>query len=384
MHAVTPNSRTSRVAIHPAKSYASFMKNSLGFVSFLSVILFSSVLVCASTATAADPSSPAEKTEAMELFCSEQAEMGTPFKICVYAPLSEKMTVGFDLQKAFRKLKSMNDWMSEWQPGTQLSQVNASAGVKPVKVGQELFEMLEATLKVSEKTEGAFDPTFNAFWGLYNFKPGQEREPTDTEIKERLPLVNYKDVVLDRANSTVFLKRVGMKLGLGGNGQGYGVDHIVGDLKKHYSAGYADGSGDTYFWGKKPDGSLWTTAVRDPRDKSKNVLRIYGTDFSVTTSGDDEKFFIKNGRRIHHILDPKTGRSATGLRQATVISRNAFDADSVDTACVVLGPEKAKTLIEGEGFRGVFITEKGVTMTKGLKKQQTPWGEVYAIEGELK
>lgn len=359
--------------------------------TLITLVLFSSVSVPSNARAEgeAPTQAPAEKSAVeQDLFCATQVEMGTPFKICVYAPVTEKMSVGFDLQKAFKKIHTMNEWMSDWLPHTQLSQVNKNAGIKPVKVGADLFAMLEVTLKYSEITEGAFDPTFNAFWGLYNYKKGQEREATDQEIKDRLPLVNYRNVVLDKSNSTVFLKTAGMKLGLGGNGQGYAVDHVVDELKKNYKAGYADGSGDTYFWGKKPDGSMWTTAVRDPRDPSKNVMRIYGTDFSITTSGDDEKFFMKNGRRIHHILDPKTGRPATGLRQATVISHLAFDADTVDTACVVLGPEKSKAMIEKKGFRGVFITDKkgdeGVTLTKGFKKEKTPWGEVFVIDGELK
>lgn len=318
-----------------------------------------------------------------ELACGEKAEMGTPFRICVFADPSEKLTVTADLEKGFKKLREINDWMSEWQPGTQLSQVNEAAGAKPVKVGEELFDLLQYTLKVSEHTSGAFDPTFNAFWGLYNFKKGHEREPTDAEIKERLPLINYKNVVLNAKDKTAFLKQPGMKLGLGGLGQGYGVDVVVTELKKRYSAGYVDGSGDTYFWGKKPNGSLWVTGVRDPRDKSKVVLRLYGTDFAITTSGDDEKFFMVGDRRVHHIIDPKTGRSATKARQVTVISRRALDADAYDTGSLVLGPVDGKAVLEKQGYRAVFVTDKDVVLTKGLKKISTEWGEVYEVEGVL-
>lgn len=322
--------------------------------------------------------------EQSQLKCAERAEMGTPFRICVYAKQSELMNVGFDLDRAFKKLKTMNDWMSDWQPETQLSRVNKSAGIKPEKVGQELFDLLKYTFEVSAKTEGAFDPTFNAFWGLYNFKPGQEREPTDSEIKERLPLIDWRSVELNEKDRTVFLKKTGMKLGLGALGQGYGVDHVIEDLKKNYSAGFVDGSGDTAFWGKKPDGSLWVTGIRDPRDKNKTVMRIYGTDFAITTSGDDEKFFMRGDRRVHHIIDPKTGKPATASRQVTVIAKRALDADAFDTGVFVMGPAKGKRLIEAQGYQAVFVSADGVTMTKGLKKKTTPWGEVFEVEGELK
>lgn len=332
---------------------------------------------------AQNPDGTVKSAPELELVCVEKGEMGTPFKICVFANPAEKMSVEFELQKSYRRLREINDWMSEWQPGTQLSQVNQAAGAHPVKVGSALFDLLQYTAKVSENTDGAFDPTFNAFWGLYNFKPGQHREPTDEEIKERLPLINYKNVVLDPKEKTVFLKQAGMKLGLGGLGQGYGVDEVVKELKKRYSAGYVDGSGDTYFWGKKPNGAHWVTGVRDPRDKANVALRIYGTDFAVTTSGDDEKYFMVGDRRVHHIIDPKTGRPSTASRQVTVISRFALDADAYDTGTFVLGPEKGKKLIEKLGYRAVFITDKAVTLSKGFKKVKTEWGDVYEIEGQL-
>lgn len=347
--------------------------------------IFAAVILIPFSVVASESAAPLVKPsqETPELVCLEQVEMGTPFKVCVYVSPSERMNVRFDIQKAFREIRKINGWMSEWQPGTQLSQVNAAAGARPVPVGRELFELLQFTLKVSEETEGAFDPTFNAFWGLYNFKPNQHREPTDLEIQERLPLVNWQNLVLDSKAKTVFLKKPGMKLGLGGVGQGYGVDHIVKDLKRRYSAGFVDGSGDTYFWGKKPDGSLWTTAVRDPRQPTHAVLRLYGTDFAITTSGDDEKYFMVGNRRVHHIIDPKTGKSSNASRQVTVISKRALDADIYDTGAFVLGPERGKALLEKKGYRGIFVTDKQVVLTSGLKKVQSKWGEVYEIEGEL-
>lgn len=314
------------------------------------------------------------------LMCAEKAEMGTPFKVCVYAEESRRKETQGDLAKAFAELQEINAWMSDWIPGTELNQVNDSAGMKPVSVRKELFDILKYVREVSDATEGAFDPSFNAFWGLYNFKEGQNREPTEKEIAERLPLVNYKNIELDEKKQTVFLKKPKMKIGLGGIGQGYGVDQIVKNLKKKYSAGYVDGSGDTYFWGKKPNGMMWVTGVRDPLNKIKDVGRIYGTDFAITTSGDDEKFFMVGDRRVHHILDPKTGKPVKGTRQVTVIARTATEADAYDTASFVMGRAKGEKVLEQKNLAAVFIDDSGVHFTKGLRKTKTDWGEVYLFE----
>lgn len=307
--------------------------------------------------------------------------MGTEFKICVFAPTGHALDVKQDLRDAFDGIKRMDAWMSEWRGDTELSRVNQAAGGAPVKVSSELLALVDYALGVARESGGAFDPTFNAFWGLYKFKKGEEREPSDEEIAERLPLINYRNVELDRAASTIRLAKPAMKLGLGGLGQGYAVDKTVELLKaRGYDAGYVDGSGDTYFWGRKPTGELWTAGIRDPTNHERVVARVYGTDFAVTTCGDDEKFFIKNGKRVHHVIDTATGRPATRSRQATVISKRALDADAFDTASFVLGPEPAVALLKKKGYEGVLIAADGrVMLTPGLKKRQTEWGEVLEV-----
>ncbi|MEQ1875906.1 MAG: FAD:protein FMN transferase [Bdellovibrionia bacterium] len=316
------------------------------------------------------------------LHCENQTEMATDYKICVFAEPTQWLNLKNDVRDAFKKIHEIDAWMSEWRPETELSKVNQAAGAQPVKVSKELFEAVQFALSVAKASDGAFDPTFNAFWGLYKFKKGEEREPTDEEIAERLPLINYKNVVLNEKDSTIFLKKPGMKLGLGGLGQGYAVDKTVAFLKERgYGAGFVDGSGDTYFWGKKPTGELWTAGVRDPSHHDKIVARIYGTDFAVTTCGDDEKFFIKQGRRIHHVIDTKTGRPANKSRQVTVIANKAIDADAYDTASFVLGPKEAKKVLKKKGFEAVLIASDGeVTFTDGLKPKKTDWGEVLTVK----
>jgi thiamine biosynthesis lipoprotein len=315
-----------------------------------------------------------------EYLCRERGEMGTPFKICAFVEKAQRTRYENDVQMAFSRIREMDSWMSEWRPETMLSQINQAAGLRAITVNNDLFELLSFSLQVSINTEGAFDPTFNALWGLYNFKKGSYREATEKELKEKLPLIDYRQVILNREKKTVFLKKPGMKLGLGGIGQGYAVD-VIGKMLKDrgYVAGFVDGSGDTLFWGKKPDGSLWKIGVRDPRDNSKLVGSIYGTDFAVTTCGDDNKFFMDGERRVHHVIDPKTGRPSQGVRQVTVIAKSAVVADAYDTAAFILGYKEGQRVLEKQGVEGIFVTDQKVITTPGVRIVTTSWGSSWQV-----
>lgn len=317
-----------------------------------------------------------------ELFCREKVEMWTNFKICLYVESSEKINAEIDLNQSFKKLAHIETWLSEWIEESELSKVNKAAGAQAVNVNKELFKLIQFSLEVAKSSDGYFDPSFNAFWGLYNFKKGEEKLPTEEQIKERLPLINYKNIILNHAKQTVFLKKPGMKLGLNAIGQGYGVDQVVTYLKSRgYKTGFVDGSGDTYFWGQKPNKELWTTGVRDPFNTSQAKLRIYGTDFAITTSGDDEKFFFKDGKRVHHLIDPKTGKPGRRARQATVIASSALEADAYDTACFLMGAKKCLQLAEKKSFGVILITpDKKTHTSKNLSLEHTNWGKVYRFK----
>lgn len=320
------------------------------------------------------------------LECGSRPEMGTPFKICLVIEAPQQVQAREDIALAFKEIHKINAWMSDWLPETQLSQINQAAGEKPVKVGRELLTVLLETLAVASTSNGALDPSFNVMWGTYNFKKGEEREATEEEIRTRLPLIDWRKVAVDSAKSTVFLKDKGMKIGLGAVGQSYAADRIVELLKKKkYVGGYVDGSGDTVFWGHKPGGALWTTGVRDPSNNEAVLLRIYGSDFAITTCGDDEKYFFRDGRRVHHVLDPKTGRPAMKSRQVTVIAKRGFTADAWDTAAFVMGSELAIPILERKGLRAIFVEPDGtVKLTKGLRKESSSWGDGYVVSGTLK
>lgn len=360
----------------------------LGFCWILSSVMMPEF----SSASANTKVDATTNTDKEYLECGTRSEMGTPFKICLVILAAEQARSRADITEGFLKIKEMNHWMSDWIPETELSQVNAKAGLMPVKIRKELFDLLKFSLEVARDSDGAFDPTFNVMWGTYIFKKGEEREATEEELRARLPLINWRKLKLDEEKSTAYLEKAGMKIGLGAVGQSYAADRLVEFFKsKGYRGGYVDGSGDTVFWGHKPGGALWTTGIRNPlwqegvQGQEEVILRVYGSDFAITTCGDDEKFFMRDGRRVHHVIDPKTGRPANRTRQVTVISKRGLDADAWDTAAFVLGPDKAIPILEKKGFRAILVDADGrVRLTKGLKKTKGPWGEGYVIEGELK
>ena len=244
------------------------------------------------------------------------------------------------LEEAMAEMQRLENMLSEWRPDSEVSQINQAAGRKPVKVSQETLDNVRVGIEVAQWSDGAFDITWAALRGLYLFQPGNERVPTDQELRERLPLVNYKNVVLDLKAETVFLRKKGMMLGLGGIAKGYALEQAANILKR---AGFKSfmffGGGQVVVHGKKGD-RAWRVGVQHPRmDDYFGFVEAEGG--SIATSGDYEHAFMRDGQRWHHIIDLKTGRPVQHTAAVTVVSDSAFYADAIDTALFIMGPEKA-------------------------------------------
>jgi thiamine biosynthesis lipoprotein len=320
--------------------------------------------------------------------CETQSIMTLPWTLCLFDNDKTPGELRRALQDAFAEVHRVDEWMSEWKPNSLVTQINNSSGVKPVHVTDEVFETIKQSVHHSELTGGAFDISFNAFFGLYNWRKGSERFPTDEEIKKLLPLVNYKNIILDEKAKTVYLKNKGMKIGLGGMGEGWAVDKVYELLKpRNIKSGYIDASGAVRVWGVKPNGKLWVIAVGDPRpmnpDPSRKefIYKMYATDISVTTAGDTEKSFYKNGRLYHHIIDPKTGYSADQSIQVTCIGKTATMCDFVDDGTFILGGEKGKAYAESQGVEVIIVDPKRhILMSKGLSTERTEWGRAIKLK----
>jgi len=296
--------------------------------------------------------------------------MDTLVAITVSADSKENASAAIDA--AFAEIKGLEARMSFWSPDSEISAINKYAGVKKVKVSPQTLELTEKALFVSEKTGGAFDPTIGPVIRLYDFKEGVI--PGEDKIKERLGRVDWRKVVADRTGLTVYLSEKGMSFDTGGILKGYAADVAVQALKdKGIKGGLVAIAGDIKAFGLKPGGGPWNVGIRNPRPESEKddvSATVALMDEAISTSGDYERFFIKDGVRYHHILDPKTGRPAAGVRSVTVIAKEGVMADGFSTGIFVMGPEKGMRLLKKLGFEGVIVDGEGkIHMTEGLKER---------------
>jgi len=271
-------------------------------------------------------------------------------------------------EECFALFRRLDAELSEWQAGSPLTAVNRAAGGAPVVVPQELFDLLARSLELGRETGGAFDVAWAALWGLWDFRAASPRVPTDEEIAARLPLVDFRRVVLDPAARTVFLPARGMKLGLGAIGKGYALARAAELLE---ARGFHDflvlGGGQVVARGRRGE-RPWRVGVRDPRGERDDIFaRLDLGDASLSTSADNESYFVADGVRYHHILDPRTGKPSRGLRSATVLHRDATLADALSTALMVLGEEQGFAVVRRLGGEAVTVDEEGgVATTPGL------------------
>lgn len=276
------------------------------------------------------------------------------------------------LDAALDEMKRLEGLLSEWKPESDVSKVNDNAGIAPVKVGPELLDNVRVGLQVAKWSDGAFDISWAALRGLYLFQPGQERVPTDAELKEKLKFVNWRDVVLDEKQSTVFLKRKGMALGLGGIAKGYALEKAANILRERGLTNYmVFGGGQVLVNGHKGD-RAWRVGVQHPR--LNDYFGFLEADSgSIATSGDYEHAFVKDGKRWHHIIDLKTGRPVQHTASVTVVSESAFYADAIDTALFIMGAQKAlKKLATAPGPKAELLivdSDMRLHMSPGMQQR---------------
>ncbi len=241
------------------------------------------------------------------------------------------------IQSVFDDMRRIDRLMSTWKEDTEISQVNREASRHPVKISEELFRLLQESVRYSELTHGAFDITYASVGYLYDFKKGVH--PDQKAIREALPGINWRHMVLDASKTTVFFERPGMRIDLGGIAKGHSVDKGIEILRTlGITRAMVNAGGDTRIIGDR-FGRPWVVGVRDPDHEGKTFLKLPLTDTAFSTSGDYERYFDEDGKRYHHILDPKTGDSARKCRSVTVISGTATRTDALTKSVFIMGPE---------------------------------------------
>jgi len=330
--------------------------------------LIASMLLSLS-ACAPAPAGPGEAGPAPTLVDAERVSMGSPVHLSAWTADPVRAGVAFDA--AFDEFDRLDAMMTVWRPDSDVLRVNAAAGDHPVRVQPEVREVLRVAREVSELTAGKFDVTFGALAGLWKFDHDQDNViPDRAAVQRRLPLIDYTTIVVDDQAGTVFLTRPGVSVHLGGIGKGYAVDRAAAILRQ---AGIADfmiqAGGDLYVGGRRGD-RPWRTGIRDPRgpaDSSFAALDL--TDATFSTSGDYERFFLRDGRRYHHILDPDTGEPATRSRSVTIVSERAILADAIAKGIFILGPDAGIALVERmHGVEAVIVgANNEVVISSGLR-----------------
>ena len=328
------------------------------------------LLVAAIVAPGCVDSEPAtEQRDAPRLVERSRVTMGSLLTLTAWTADEPAALAAFEA--VFDEFDRLDALMSVWKPGSDIIRLNQAAGHMPVPVHEDVRSVLQTAIQIGDWTEGKFDVTFAALADVWKFDHDQDnRIPSAADIAARLPLVDYSQIVVDHAAGTAFVRRPGMRVHLGGIGKGFAVDRGVRLLR---SRGLADfmiqSGGDMYIAGRHGD-RPWRIGIRDPRGpEGATFATLQLTDVAVGTSGDYERFFIKDGRRYHHLLDPDTGEPARATRSVTVIAPRAVTADALGTGVFVAGPHAGMKMIERmEGVQAVIVTSTNdVLVTPGLR-----------------
>jgi thiamine biosynthesis lipoprotein len=264
--------------------------------------------------------------------------MGSRFDISIVANDSVE---GFKhIYTAIDEITRIERLISSWDPNSQTSKINASAGIAPVKVDLELYQLIERALKISELTDGAFDISYASMDKIWKFDGSMTKMPSNEAIEQSVSKVGYENIILKRENQTVFLKQKGMKIGFGAIGKGYAADKAKALLIKNgVSAGIINASGDLNTWGTNPNGKEWLVAIVNPLNKNKVFSWLPVKNSAVVTSGNYEKYIKFNGVLYTHIIDPRTGLPSTGILSVTIFTITAELADALATSVFVMGVE---------------------------------------------
>ena len=269
-------------------------------------------------------------------------KMGSRFEIT--AVHADPDTAQRAIDAAYAEIDRLEEMISSWREHSETSRVNRNAGVAPVPVSNELFNLIRRSLKISELTGGAFDITFAGAGRLWDFK--NKKMPTPQAISAALHRIDYRRVHLDAAARTVFLETPETRIGFGAIGKGYAANRAIFALKQQaITSGVVNAGGDLVAYGRQEDGKPWSIGIAHPRNRDHVFARLALTETAVVTSGDYERFMIIDGKRYCHIINPKTGWPANHLQSVTIICPDGELADALATSVFILGPKEGMALV---------------------------------------
>lgn len=271
--------------------------------------------------------------------------MGNRFEISVVCDDTYRANQCID--SAIAEISRIEKLLTTFSDDSQTNQINANAGIAPVKVDEEVYQLIARSLKISELTQGAFDITYGSIdKRLWNFDQQMQALPDPATAKKAVRLINYKNVLLNEEETTVFLREKGMRIGFGGIGKGYAAERARIVLQNAgITSGIVNAAGDLVTWGTQPDGKPWTIAIADPDQCNMPFSTMDISNMAIATSGNYAKFAIIDGKKYSHTIDPKTGLPVSGIKSVSIICPNAEFADAMATPVTVMGVRVGLNLI---------------------------------------
>lgn len=294
-----------------------------------------------------------------------EAMMGTEVTITVVAQSPEEGEAAIEAGMA--ELRRLDAMMSLYKDNSEIAKVNLAAGKEPVKVSLEMIEVVEHAVEISRLSGGVFDVTVGPLVVLWQMRLKEGKVPSEGELARVRALVNYQNIILDRKASTIFLKKPGMIMDFGGM-KGYLADRAAGVIKERgINNAIIAVAGDIWVLGHREDGTPWKIGVQHPREQDKTLTVLDLSNKYVSTSGDYERFVIREKKRYHHIIDPRTGKPSKGTISVTLIGDKGAFVDPLTKVPFILGPEEGLKLVKKLGVEAIIVDEQGkVFMTDGI------------------
>lgn len=285
-----------------------------------------------------------QNLKGQQIFTKNIMLMGSDFEITIVD--NDQANAENMINIAIEEISRIEKLISSWDKNSQTSLINLNAGVKPVKIDLELFELISRSIKVSNLSQGAFDISYASMDKVWYFDRKMTEFPSIEKIKKSVSKIGYKNIVLNKKDTTVFLRLKGMKIGFGAIGKGYAADKAKEILiKNNVKSGIINASGDLTAWGLKPSGKDWMVAIVNPINKDKVFSWLTIKNKSIVTSGNYEKFINLDGKKYSHIIDPRTGYPTEGILSVTIITDKAELADALATSVFVLGVDIGLNMI---------------------------------------
>jgi thiamine biosynthesis lipoprotein len=271
--------------------------------------------------------------------------MGNRFEFTAVA--DDALFAGEGIDAAINEVRRIEKLLTTYDENSQTNRINNQAGIKPVKVDREVFDIIQRSIKISALTQGAFDISYGSVdKRLWNFDIRMKALPDAVTAKKMVRLINYQHIILNESDCTVFLKDKGMRIGFGGIGKGYAAERAKHILKQNgIENGIVNAAGDLTTWGYQPDGKPWTIGIADPSNAYQLFSYVNITDMAVATSGNYEKFVMIGGKKYSHTINPKTGLPVRGIKSVTIICNNAELADAMATPVTIMGVDAGLYMI---------------------------------------